>query len=103
MGPTSIPAPRGPAPPPPSPPISVVLSSCNADDPGTTLPDATTGPDASAHCHDLASAYCAKAAACDPVAIRQAYGDIETCVARKMLYCLAVAGTGWPSSRIEQC
>jgi hypothetical protein len=103
MRPTSIRAPRWSALSFICATIGIALPNCNTDDPHTTLPDATTTPDATALCHDLASAYCAKFAACDPVVTRQAYGNVATCVAREMLYCLAVAGTGWPSNRIEQC
>jgi hypothetical protein len=75
--------------------IGVAFSGCRRDE--------TTDPDASVDCHDYASAFCARYAACNPVAVREDYSDVETCTARWTLDCLANAGSGWSSDKIEQC
>ena len=73
------------------------FSGCHTDE------STTTAPDPSVACHAYAAAFCAQYAACDPVAARQHYGDVETCTARFIPGCLANAGNGWPSGNIEQC
>ena len=74
----------------------VGLSSCTHD-------SRSSAPDASEVCHAYAAAACAKYAACNPVNVRQDYGDVENCTARWTLSCLVYAGNGWATAQIEHC
>jgi hypothetical protein len=62
--------------------------------------------DAKGSCSDLASAYCAKLAACSPLALRLTYGDQATCANRIELTCspwLDLPGTSWTAAKFSAC
>jgi hypothetical protein len=63
------------------------------------------GPTSSADCQQLMSAICNRLAMCDPVDLRQQYGDLATCTARHMLACSSFIspGTAWSSGKIQRC
>ena len=65
----------------------------------------THGPASSADCQQLMSAICNRLATCDPVDLRQQYGDVATCTARHMLACsyFILPGTAWSSGKIHRC
>src|SRR5690242_19731386 len=79
--------------------LAAVLWGCNGDksDPN--------GPPSSGDCQQLMSSYCNRVAACDPIGLRNQFGDVQTCLTRQMLACpnLTLTGTGWTAGKIQQC
>jgi hypothetical protein len=63
------------------------------------------GPASSADCQQLMSALCNRLATCDPVNLRQQFGDVATCTARHMLACsyFILPGTAWSAGKIQRC
>jgi hypothetical protein len=56
-------------------------------------------------CGELMSVYCDKVAACDPIGLRQQFGDVQGCRTRQNLACagLSLPGTSWSAAQMQEC
>ncbi len=64
------------------------------------------GPSGAQACNDSATAYCTQLSKCSAIAIASDYGDMATCVTRRVQSCtngLAAPGTGTTPATIEGC
>lgn len=64
------------------------------------------GPTPTSACADFAQAVCNQLAKCQPFAMKQEYGDVQTCAQRQAIKCpgtLAASGTKMTPSDLEQC
>jgi hypothetical protein len=56
-------------------------------------------------CRDLISALCNKIAACNPLSLREDFGDVAGCIEREGFACasLSLPGASWSSDQMTQC
>jgi hypothetical protein len=83
-------------------------SSSQKSFPPSTSPDAAAeaGPSATTACADFAQAVCDQLSTCTPFALKEAFGDVQTCAQRSVLSCpgtLAASGTKMTPSALEKC
>lgn len=83
-------------------------SSSKSSPSGSPPPDAAVeaGPSAATACADFAQAVCNQLATCTPFALKEAFGDTQTCAQRSAIPCpatLAAGGTKMTPSDLEAC
>ncbi len=92
--------------------VGVCCSSCSSSSQkafsGSPPPDAAleAGPSASAACADFAQAVCNQIATCTPFALKEAFGDVQTCAQRSAIPCpgtLSAGGTKTTPAELEKC
>lgn len=68
--------------------------------------EAEAGPSADTACADFAQAVCNQLETCTPFALKEAFGDVQTCAQRSAMTCpkvLGASGTKMAPSTLEQC
>jgi hypothetical protein len=92
--------------------VAAVASCSSSSQKGSSGPQPTpdaaveAGPSAATACADFAQAVCQQLSTCTPFAMKEAFGDVQTCAQRSAIPCplaLGASGTKMTPSDLEQC